>query len=752
MMRKKKIFFAVAAGLVLLAGAGTAIGIYAAQQNKYENIAPPKGLSTTPAAQRQVVGTADFYVSPNGNDQNDGSFSSPFATIEQAQKAVRAKLQAEPEREKGITVAVMAGNYQTAGLVFSEADSGTANAPVTYTAYGDGAVVLNGGVALQAEDFQPVSGEAADRIPASARQQVRVLDLSAYNLSRAQYGELGSFGGFHTGEYYDSNPTGINACELFFDGTRLTLARYPNEGYLKTGQVLDIGDAYEPNPPGPVDESWLTRRNQRGGTFMLDEDTFARVQSWKSTDDVWMYGYFFWDWADMSTPVGSVDSAKKTITTAYCSKYGFKEGADYYFYNVLEELDAPGEYYIDRAANKLYLYPPKALENASVTLSVTTDSILTLDETASNLIFDGFTIEGTRADAVVVQGENCILRSCTVQNAAGAGVCVSGTNNRVENCEVCHVGTDAVVLGGGSAEGFTPGGNVADNNSLHDFGEIQKTYIAGVNISGIGNTASHNEIFNAPHMGIYYTGNDNIMEYNFIHDVVLQSSDAGAIYTGFNLSTYGNVVRYNCISNIGSGAFTPNGIYFDDVSSGQTAYGNVLINIPGYAILVGGGRDHDIRNNLVINAGTALHYDDRAYEGYHKDGWFAKNCKAPDSMLWEKFAEAKTLNEQSGGKYEGIARMHQDYNRTEDAGFAVNPSGSVVTDNIFITKKGKLGFVADSVWQYSSVDGNSCYKLSKADDSFADFENGDYMLLADSKIAAENPDFEPIPFSEIGRK
>ncbi|MDY6017436.1 MAG: hypothetical protein SPI97_07460 [Oscillospiraceae bacterium] len=58
---------------------------------------------------------------------------------------------------------------------------------------------------------------------------------------------------------------------------------------------------------------------------------------------------------------------------------------------------------------------------------------------------------------------------------------------------------------------------------------------------------------------------------------------------------YGNIDRYNCISDIGSGDFTPHGIYFDDNSSGQTAYGNILINIPGYAILVGGGRDNCLK-------------------------------------------------------------------------------------------------------------------------------------------------------------
>lgn len=244
----------------------------------------------------------------------------------------------------------------------------------------------------------------------------------------------------------------------------------------------------------------------------------------------------------------------------------------------------------------------------------------------------------------------------------------------------------------------------------------------------------------------------NYPEYNYIHDVVLQSSDAGAIYTGYSYSTYGNVVRYNCISNIGSGTFTPSGIYFDDNSSGQTAYGNVLINIPGYAFLVGGGRDNMIENNLVINAGKQILYDDRAYDGYHNDGWYAKNCKTPDSRLWQLMNEAKEFNASIGNKYDGIERMHQDYEREEDEGFAVNPSGSSVQNNIIISKQNKVGEIAKTVKKYSVVENNQTFTLNGAKSSFEDYENGDYRIKADSKISKECSDFKEIPFNEIGRK
>ena len=748
-MKKKIIISAVSVGLAL-AVIGASVGTYMSYINKYEPIASPTALAYTKSnSQKVLLENADFYVSVNGDDNGDGTLEKPFQTIQRAQHAVREAIANSNESKSSITVAIMAGTYYETGIAFDEKDSSKSTS-VTYTSYGDGEVILCGGKILTFEDFSSVDSETAKRLNSQAANKVKMLDLKKYGLTKSDYGKIKATGGFNTEEYYDDAAT-ENPCELFFNDKRMTIARYPNDSYITVGKVSDIGDCYEPNAPAPVDESWLQRRNQRGGTFALDKDTYSRVKSWQNTDDLWAFGYFYWDWADMSTPIKSIND-DKTITTEYCSKYGFKEGGYYYFFNVLEELDAPGEYYIDRENGILYFYPPDENGNSKIMLSTSNENIISITEKASNITISDITLQGTRSDALNVAGENCKIVNCTVKNAADCGINVSGKNNLVENCEVAFIGKDAVVLSGGSAEGFVYGNNTVTNNSLHDYGEIQKTYIAGVNLSGIGNTVSHNEIYNAPHMGVYYTGNENVMEYNYIHDVVLQSSDAGAIYTGYSYSTYGNVVRYNCISNIGSGTFTPSGIYFDDNSSGQTAYGNVLINIPGYAFLVGGGRDNMIENNLVINAGKQILYDDRSYDGYHNDGWYAKNCKMPDSRLWQLMNEAKEFNASIGNKYDGIERMHQDYEREEDEGFAVNPSGSSVKNNIIISKQNNVGEIAKTVKKYSVVKNNQTFTLNGAKSSFEDYENGDYRIKADSKISKKCSDFKEIPFNEIGRK
>lgn len=169
-----------------------------------------------------------------------------------------------------------------------------------------------------------------------------------------------------------------------------------------------------------------------------------------------------------------------------------------------------------------------------------------------------------------------------------------------------------MILTGGDRETLTSSENVVTNNLIYDWSQVYRTYQAAVSLNGVGAVCSHNEIYNSPHEAITYSGNNHVIEYNVIHDVVLESSDAGAIYAGRRWSYYGNVIRYNCIYNIGSEDFTPSGIYFDDALSGQEAYGNLLINIPGCAFLLGGGRDLKIENNQIINAATPIYYDDRA--------------------------------------------------------------------------------------------------------------------------------------------
>lgn len=311
-MKKKIIISAVSVGLALVV-IGASVGTYMSYIKKYVPIAPPSALACTKSnSQKELIKNADFYISVNGDDNGDGTLEKPFQTIQRAQQAVREAIANSNESKPSITVAIMAGTYYETGIAFDERDSSKSTS-VTYTSYGDGEVILCGGKILTSEDFSSVDSETAKRLNSQAANKVKMIDLKKHGLTKSDYGKIKATGGFNTEEYYDDAAT-ENPCELFFNDKRMTIARYPNDSYISVGKVSDIGDCYEPNAPAPVDESWLERRNQRGGTFALDKDTYSRVKSWQNTNDLWAFGYFYWDWADMSTPIKSIND-DKTITT-----------------------------------------------------------------------------------------------------------------------------------------------------------------------------------------------------------------------------------------------------------------------------------------------------------------------------------------------------------------------------------------------------------------------------------------------------
>lgn len=89
----------------------------------------------------------DFYLSPSGSDSNPGSLKNPLQSLEEAQLRVR---QSDQRGNQPITVYLREGTYYLEDtLLFEATDSGTAEAPVTYAAYADEAVILSGGSKLE---------------------------------------------------------------------------------------------------------------------------------------------------------------------------------------------------------------------------------------------------------------------------------------------------------------------------------------------------------------------------------------------------------------------------------------------------------------------------------------------------------------------------------------------------------------------------------------------------------------------------
>lgn len=709
--------------------------------------APSAGVSVEKTA-RGTADDADYYVSPSGNDSGTGTKDDPFLTIERAKEAVR---NTDRSGRDGITVAVFAGEYKIDSLEFTSEDGGTEKCPVTYTAYGDGEVILNGGVTIPRGSFSEITdSEVSGRLPADAAGKVLQISLDSLGITAEQAGKIYAIGNYNTAYKYDGDWTGDIYCELFVDDERMTVARYPDKGeYLYTGKVISEGRGGE-SSNASIKVDFEDLRNPEPDVYEMDSSLSERIKGWKSLADVWMFGYWRYDWADASTPVGNVDHNKGTISPMFVSRFGAKKDAPYYFFNVFEEMDSPGEWYLDRENNILYLYPPEGCtEDSNICLSISTGNIIK-GENADYLTFDGFTVKGTRGDAVSLSGNHITVRNCLIKNVSGNALILNGYENTARDNEITHTGKGGIIIGGGDRETLKPGSSRADNNLIHDWSEIYETYEPAVTLNDVGNICSHNEIYNSPHEAITYSGNNHIIEYNLIHDVNLKTDDGGAIYSGRRWDWYGIVIRYNCIYNLGADGFEPVGIYLDDALSGQSVYGNLIINAPRFGIQLGGGRDLDVHDNIVVNSRTPLSYDARALSGLpgNEGSNFYPHYKEGGDC-WKLLDESPWQSEAWQTAFPQMTRFSDDFSDTDNPDFVLNPSYSNVTHNIFISSKGDIGDVSSEAEKYSTIEDNACFRLSETEKIFVDPEGGDYTLRDNAPV-----DFEiDVPeMSEFGRQ
>ena len=128
----------------------------------------------------------DIYVSPQGNDENQGTEANPIATFGRAVEMARSKA-----GKQTITVHFMDGVYYLPEtVVFETFDSGTAENPIVYKSVNEGGAVLSGGSELKLE-WEPYQD--------------------------------GSEGIFQA-----KTPAGLAIDQLFINGQNQRMARYPN--------------------------------------------------------------------------------------------------------------------------------------------------------------------------------------------------------------------------------------------------------------------------------------------------------------------------------------------------------------------------------------------------------------------------------------------------------------------------------------------------------------------------------------------
>src|SRR5258708_3291987 len=485
-----------------------------------------------------------FYVATTGSSSNPGTMASPFLRPEDARDAIN-----KVQGPVNATVYIRGGNYPFTKSFTITQDNDDSTRHITYSNYQNEKVRFTGSAKLDNSKFTLVSDPAIlNRLPASARG--KVMEINLKNAGITDYGKWQPHG------YKIIHPAPL---ELFYNEIALTVARYPNTGYLPVGTVLDPGTSLR-----------YREKVSRGAKFMCPDN---RINNWKTADNAWITGYFSYGYSDDYMKVDTFDFANHTIRLKDPSVYSVFSSDDaskgelknaqkirgFYVYNLLEELDEPGEWYLDQSSGKLYVWPPdNTIGSADIEVSLLEDPI----------------------------------------------VVMSGT---------CNTGTGGVFLDGGDKKTLQPANNVLDNCDIYNYSRINRTFCPAVTMNGVGNRITHCYIHDAPDHAIVFYGNDHVIAFNHIKNVLYYVTDAGAVGTGRDLGSTGNVISNNFFDNIESKIGSSiAAVYLDDGSSGMEVDGNVFYKSGSAgtyhmgAVHVNGDSDNTFRNNYFIDCGQAF--------------------------------------------------------------------------------------------------------------------------------------------------
>jgi len=450
-----------------------------------------------------------YHVAPSGNDSNPGTLEKPFASLQRAQQAVR---------QKSGTVFLRGGSYYLPEtLIFTEQDSGTKDGPVIFQAYQNEQPVISGGVKLEKLDWQP----------------------------------------FRDGIFQAKVPESLATEEIFVNGERQILARYPN--FDPTAQYFN----------GSAADAVSTNRAMR----------------WADPSGGYFHAMHPALWGDFTWRITGKDSqGKVTMEGGWQNNRGGAVHQKIRFVeNIFEELDAPGEWFLNNKTHILYFYPPAGLDLAKATIEATRLRSLvefrgsedkpvrfvrlqgltfrhaarTVMDTKEPLLRTDWAIY--RGGAIFFQGaEDCMLEDCMLDQVGGNAVFVNHYNRRiaVRGCQIAKAGASGICFVGDPKAARNPLFNYSQVNKLEDLdrtpgpqsnnypadclvddcliylsGRVEKQ-TAGVNIDLAQSiTVRHCSIYDMPRAGINIGDGcwgGHIIEFCDVFDTVKETGDHGS--------------------------------------------------------------------------------------------------------------------------------------------------------------------------------------------------------------------------------
>lgn len=683
----------------------------------------PFNVDAFPEANKKIL-----YVSPDGDDRTEGTKVAPLATVSEALERLKGK--------GGGKIVLADGNYTiTEPLRLTKEHSGTESCPLIITAE-DGAVPrISSSYKIPVSSFFPVTDEAVlSRLDDSVKGKVLVCDLSSAGIT--EYGDPDNFG----------------SIAMLVDSKPCDVARYPKEGReIVMGEVFAHGVDRETHIPEGKWEIGLT-----------DE----KCLDWTWNDGIQIYGALTHEWDRHYGRTSGVDKEKKTLLGGSVFNYHglrYDTSNTFYFANVLEEI-APGEWCIDFDEGKIYFCPASPMTDSTDIRLASKPCCEFLCSGVENVIIDRLDIGRCCGSAVIVSDSRQVL----IQRCHITGVCPGEDDETVVfyidggfRCGIIDTLIEYFSCRAGAVDGGDRKNMIPANNFIQNCKIINPLCRFGISAGGCGNIISHNYIHNTTMGDCGH--NEGIIEYNIMEGGDTEAHDTGMIYVaGGGCSSCGNHYRYNYFFDFEEGDY---GIYFDDLSRGMYAYGNIVVGngtLGDGTIWKSGGRsfnhhnggEHCFWNNISIDAGYFAFGGDVSYWMTNKEHW--------NSFFDGIYASAMNMSASQiymdrNPTYKDYVKAVIQYKADRDIPGYEERSGWAERrlrtpwcnhyENNLIFRAARPYKLDNGIETATGLETNY---ITNDDPGFVDLDGRDYRLKPDAEVYRHIKDFKAPPFERMG--
>ena len=527
---------------------------------------------------------------------------------------------------------------------------------------------LTGGVVLD-RWARASDAEVLAQLPEAVRYRVLVCDLGAHGI--ATMGKL-VFGGVSSRRRPegDSRFNVFPIPELFHRGLPQVMARWPDEALTRLPVTAP------PQVPDP------------------------RYARWARERDLWLFGFWQWDWADTYEKVERIEASGRIILAEPTNGYGL-DLAQGCAVNALCELDHPGEWHLDAQQNRIHFLPPEDFDPGACEVSCYGTVIAATD--CADVQFRDLKITAVRGDGMTfVNCSRLVLAGVDIQNCSGGGIRLhGGAGHLIHSCTINSMGRGGIDVRAGDWQKLIPGHTTIENCRISRLSRIDRTYTPGLLLQGMDFKVRHNSFIDMPSSAIRVEACDALIELNYFRNCVYESGDQGAIDMWANPLYRGNVIRWNDfdrIINTRGASYGAAAIRLDDFICGfmisenifrggsRDGFGSVQFNM---------GTDSYVEGNLIIGW-------PRAFSGRSlgEEAWKERVSQHENSR--RVLAETDWQSEAWRTKYPKV----RDLLRGDD-------NHNYLVDNLRLGS-GTMGEVERAV-TFANVEGDPAFRLERLD-------------------------------------